>query len=149
MSSDKEEGFIPSKIYNRIVELMPIVSVEAVIVKDNALLFLKRNNEPALGQWWFPGGRIRKGEPLEEALSREIKEETGLAISDFKLINVYSRVFPQRHDITIVYLCKYKEGEIMLNDEHSECAFFNCVPNGLHPFLLEVIRDCKLDNFLS
>ena len=145
MSSDKEVNLIPSKIYNRIVKLMPIVSIEAVIVKDNALLFLRRNNEPAKGEWWFPGGRIHKGESLEETLRREIKEETGFEISEYKLINVYSRIFPERHDITIVYLCKCKKGEIVLNDEHSEYGFFNCVPVGLNPHLLEVIRDCKLE----
>jgi ADP-ribose pyrophosphatase YjhB (NUDIX family) len=123
---------------------MPIASVDAVIVIDNSLLLLRRNNSPAKDEWWFPGGRIRKGESLEEALRREIKEETGLEISEYKLINVYSRVFPERHDITIVYLCKCKEDKIALNDEHSEYTLFNSVPNGLHPYLLEVIRDCKL-----
>ena len=127
---------------------MPIVSVEAVICINNALLFLRRKNEPAKGEWWFPGGRIHKGESLEAALLREIKEETGLEISEYKLINVYSRVFPERHDITIVYLCKCKEGEIALNDEHSEYGLFKIVPVGLHPYLLEVIRECKLENLI-
>jgi colanic acid biosynthesis protein WcaH len=114
----------------------------------SALLFLKRKNEPAKGEWWFPGGRIKKGESLEQALYREIKEETGLQISEHKLINVYSRIFPERHDITIVYLCKCKEGEIALNNEHSEYGLFKIVPVGLHSYLLEVIRDCKLENFI-
>jgi colanic acid biosynthesis protein WcaH len=83
---------------------LPIVSVEAVIVKDDALLFLKRNNEPVKGEWWFPGGRIHKGESLEQTLCREIKQETGLEIIDHNLVNVYSRIFPKRHDITIVAL---------------------------------------------
>jgi ADP-ribose pyrophosphatase YjhB (NUDIX family) len=52
--------------------MVAIVSVEAVIVMDKSLLLLKRTNQPALGQWWFLGGRIKKGESLEEALSREI-----------------------------------------------------------------------------
>ena len=63
---------IPQNLYNQIVQQMPITSVEAIIKKDNTLLFLKRNNPPAKGEWWFPGGRIRKGETLKEALIREI-----------------------------------------------------------------------------
>lgn len=148
MCSNEESDFIPSKLYNQIMKLIPIVSVEAVIMIGNALLLLKRKNEPAKGEWWFPGGRIKKGESLEQALCREIKEETGLQISERKLINVYSRIFPERHDITIVYLCKCKEGEIALNDEHSEYGLFKIVPVGLHPYLLEVIRECKLENFI-
>ena len=125
---------------------MPIVSVEAVIVIDKALLFLRRNNEPAKGQWWFPGGRILKGESLIEALRREIREETGLEINEHKLINVYSRAFPERHDITIVYLCKCKEDKITLDDEHSEYALFKYPFAGLHTYLLEVIKDCRIES---
>ena len=120
--------------------------VEAVIFMDNSLLLMRRRNEPAKGQWWFPGGRILKGESLIEALRREIREETGLEISEYKLINVYSRVFPERHDITIVYLCKCKEDKITLDNEHSEYTLFNYPFAGLHTYLLEVIRDCKLES---
>jgi ADP-ribose pyrophosphatase YjhB (NUDIX family) len=64
---------------------MPIASVEAVIVQDDSLLFLKRNNPPVKDQWWFPGGRVRKGETLEQSLLREVKEETGLKVTESKL----------------------------------------------------------------
>jgi ADP-ribose pyrophosphatase YjhB (NUDIX family) len=78
-------------------------------------------------------------------LYREVREETGLQVSTHKLIKVYSRVFPERHDITIVYLCKCKKGEIALNNEHSEYMLLkdNCVD--LHPYIIEVIQDYKLD----
>lgn len=67
---------------------------------DEALLFLRRNNQSAMGQWWFAGGRIHKGESFEDALRREVKEETDLQVETYKLINAYSRVFPERHDIS-------------------------------------------------
>jgi colanic acid biosynthesis protein WcaH len=122
---------------------MPIASVEAVITRDKGLLFLRRENPPAKGEWWLPGGRIRKGESLERALRREVKEETGLEVTSSQLVNVYSRVFPERHDITIVYLCKCTKGNVKLNDEHSEYCFFKTIPAGLHQHLLEVIRDSQ------
>jgi colanic acid biosynthesis protein WcaH len=146
MSIDEESGFIPSQLYNQIMKLMPIVSVEAVIEIEGTLLFLRRNNKPAKDQWWFPGGRIKKGESLEAALRREIVEETGLEITQHKLVNVYSRVFPERHDVTIVYLCNCKEGKIKLNNEHSEYALFKDTFTNLHPYLLEVIKDYKTGN---
>ena len=143
MHADKECDYIPSGLYDQITKCLPIVSVEALIVMDEALLFLRRNNQPAKGEWWFPGGRIRKGESLEEALRREVKEETGLEVSSYKLINVYSRVFPERHDIAIAYLCKCKKGKVKLNNEHSEYRLFKIMPIGLNPYLLETARDSQ------
>ncbi|MGD6810776.1 MAG: NUDIX domain-containing protein [Candidatus Bathyarchaeia archaeon] len=146
MDHCEESDYLPTELYNQITKCLPIVSVEAVIVIDNALLLLKRNNEPAKNKWWFPGGRIRRNESLKEALRREIKEETGLEISQYKLIDVYSRVFPERHDITIAYLCRCKDGKITLDDEHSEYTFFDYTNMDLHPYLVEVIEKCKADN---
>jgi colanic acid biosynthesis protein WcaH len=131
-SSNNKYGFIPQTTYQQIIKYLPIVSVEALIVKDDALLFLKRKNEPAKGEWWFPGGRVRIGESLEDALQREIKEETGLEVVSPKLINVYSRIFPERHDITIAYLCNCTGGKLKLDSEHSEYTFFKHIPSGLH-----------------
>ena len=142
-SANEKCGFIPQASYKRIVKCMPIVSVEALIIVDDKLFFLRRNNEPVKGQWWFPGGRIRRGESLKQALHREIKEETGLDVTSARFIGVYSRIFPERHDITIAYLCRCKEGRVKLNDEHSEYGFFTMNPDGLHPFLVETVKDSR------
>jgi colanic acid biosynthesis protein WcaH len=138
----KKTNYIPDILYNEIVKCLPIVSVEAVIVLDGSLLLLKRNNEPAKNEWWFPGGRMLKGESFKETLVREIREETGLEINSFQFINVYSRIFPERHDITIAYLCKCK-GKIKLNNEHSEYRLVSKDFSDLHNYMLETIKDSK------
>ena len=140
-SKDEETDYIPDLLYSQIEKSIPIVSSEALIIFDGALLLLKRNNAPAKGEWWFPGGRIRKGESAEDALRREVKEETGLELDECRLINVYSRVFPERHDITIAYFCRSKSSNVVLNDEHSEYAFFKQLPSNLHPCMQKVITD--------
>jgi len=142
-ASKAETGKIPSSLYELITDSIPIASVEAIISKGNSLLFLRRKNSPAKGQWWFPGGRIRKGETLEEALYREVKEETGLEVIESKLVNVYSRICDERHDITIAYLCKCKGDKIILNSEHSEYRYFKSLPKSIHPYLIQVIQDLR------
>lgn len=132
---------MPASLYDEVKHWLPIASVEAVIVIEGKLLFLRRTKSPAAGQWWFAGGRIHKGETLQQTLHREVKEETGLKISDSKLINVYSRIFPERHDITIAYLCHCKKDKIVLNDEHSEYQLTNTIPEGLHPYLLKTTEE--------
>ena len=122
---------------------MPIPSVEAIIMKEDSFLFLRRKNNPAKGEWWFPGGRIMKGETFKETLIREVKEETSLDVKVIKLIGVYNRIFPDRHDITIVFLCRCFADKVILNDEHSEFKFSKDIPSDIHPYLIETIQDMK------
>ena len=135
---------IPASLYNQIVNVMPIPSVEAMIMKDNALLFMKRKNSPAKGEWWFPGGRIHKGETFSETLYRKVKEETGLTVDIVKFVGVYNRIFPDRHDIAIVFLCRCHDKAVTLNNEHSEYRFFKKLPKDIHPLLLQVIKGSGL-----
>lgn len=137
---------IPTALYNQITKQMPITSVEAIIKKDNSLLFLKRNNTPAKDEWWFPGGRVRKGETLKESLHREIKEETGLEIEIIRFVGVYTRIFIERHDITLAFLCKCSNDKVILNNEHSKHKFFDNPPKNIHPYLLQTIQDSKWNN---
>jgi mutator protein MutT len=140
MNPDKESNHIPQSLYDQIANHMPIASVEAIIIRNKAMLFLKRNNPPAKGEWWFPGGRIRKEESPQQALRREVKEETGLDVTSCKLINVQSRVFPERHDIVAVYLCRCKKGNVKLDNEHSKYLFSKTAPKNLHPYMVETIK---------
>ena len=70
---------ISETLYQEILKVMPIPCVD-LIVQNQAghILMLKRSNEPAKGQWWFPGGRVHFGELRVEAAKRKLHEECGL-----------------------------------------------------------------------
>lgn len=62
----------------------PKGSVTAVILRDNKLLLLKRNEEPFKGMWDLPGGYMNEGEKPQESMRKEIREELGVdCILDF------------------------------------------------------------------
>ena len=58
------------------------------VIKDrgNRLLLIKRGHEPGAGLWSLPGGRIEPGETDQQALVREVREETGLAVTAGPLV---------------------------------------------------------------
>lgn len=58
----------------------PKVSVIARIEDRGRILFVQRGVEPGLGKWCLPGGFLNFGETPEQALGREVLEETGLAV---------------------------------------------------------------------
>ena len=70
----------------------PRVGVGAIVVKDGALLMVKRGQEPARGLWSVPGGRVEQGEQLRDAVQREVKEETGLDVEVGDLVGVFEAI---------------------------------------------------------
>ncbi|WP_224995216.1 NUDIX domain-containing protein [Cesiribacter sp. SM1] len=76
-------------------------------------------------QYVIPGGHIEQGETMEDALRREVLEETGLKIHSIELIGlqecIYSDTFQEkRHFIFIDYSCRTDGFEVVLNDEADE-----------------------------
>lgn len=55
----------------------PIRAVSAAIFHEGRFLLVRRGRPPALGLYAFPGGRVEPGETLEQAVRREVSEETG------------------------------------------------------------------------
>jgi len=86
-----------------------VTSVVAVIIdEDGQVLLTKRSVPPFQGEWVMPGGKIDLGEPIVEALKREVWEEVGLEVEVGRLIDVFEHVTPgsdNYHFIIIYYLC--------------------------------------------
>ena len=71
-----------------------IAAVGAIAVSDGALLLIRRGHAPSRGRWSLPGGRVEPGETPQEALVREIAEETGLTVEVGELVGEVVRPGP-------------------------------------------------------
>ncbi len=83
----------------------PRAAVDALIVIESKLVLVKRGHEPYLGLHALPGGFVEVGERTEDAVRREVLEETGLQTKVASLFGVYSSPDrdPRGHTISIVY----------------------------------------------
>lgn len=75
----------------------PRMAVGAVIVEDDALLLIRRANEPGAGRWSLPGGRVDWGETLAHAVVREVFEETGVECVVGDLVGWVERLSDEFH----------------------------------------------------
>lgn len=73
---------------------IPICAVGAIVLEKGELLLVRREHEPARGQWSLPGGRVEWGESLREACAREVREETGIEIDIEGLAGIAERIIP-------------------------------------------------------
>jgi ADP-ribose pyrophosphatase YjhB (NUDIX family)/predicted RNA-binding Zn-ribbon protein involved in translation (DUF1610 family) len=73
-----------------VVFLDPKVAAVVLVSMGDKLVLIKRGTVPHIGEWSFPGGYVDRGEPVEAAARREVKEETGLDVDLTGLIGLYS-----------------------------------------------------------
>ena len=105
----------------------PSVTVDGIVLRNNKILLVKRKKPPFENRWALPGGFVEYGEKTEEAVVREVFEETGLRTQVDKLFDVYSdpNRDPRGHTISIVYILKITGGCLKSGDDASEAGFFN------------------------
>lgn len=105
-------------------QAFPEPTVGALIFNSKGEMFLMRSPKWQ-NKYVIPGGHIELGETMEEALKREIMEETGLRIHDIKFLTfmefIYGEEFwKKRHFIFFNFTAKTDDTNIKLNDEGTE-----------------------------
>ena len=129
--------FLPSEFYKLAVENLPIVCVDVVCqrVIDGKLLLFYRRDAPAASIWWWPGGRLIRGETFFAAACRKIREETGnlkASVSPVGVINVWNTFFPDSNwdsgrepikfgtqTVNVTVVCTIEDKDISVSGEAS------------------------------
>ena len=124
------------------------VAGHALIERESKYLVTRRSklNTYMPLKWDIPGGIVDPGETIEEAIYREVSQETGLTIQVGRIIYAYANrdQLPVRQTFQAVYLCKYKGGEVRLDPlEHDMYRWldYNDIANvDMIDFLRELIK---------
>jgi 8-oxo-dGTP diphosphatase len=97
---------------------MPIAAVHAIITYNRKHLLLKRRISPLVGGW-IPGGRVNKYEVLEDAIRREVREETELECNIIHQVGTISFIVDEIHSISTIFCIEAGDAKVQLNYEHS------------------------------
>ncbi|MEW5982403.1 MAG: NUDIX hydrolase [Acidobacteriota bacterium] len=130
----------------------PIVGVGGVVFLDGQVLLIRRRFDPMAGRWSIPGGTVELGERLEEALAREMREETGLVVEVGPLVDLFDRVTRdddgrvRYHYVLADYLCFGRGGTLAAGSDVTEVALADADELGsydLTPKTIEVIARAR------
>ena len=126
-----------------IVFLDPKVAVAVVATDDGKILMVKRAIDPMMGRWSLPAGYVDRGEVVEEAAVREVREETGVEVRLDSLLGVYSS--PGAPVILVAYAATVTAGTASAGDEAQDVAYFpaNGLPEMPFPHDDEIMRDWR------
>jgi 8-oxo-dGTP diphosphatase len=117
MSNDERSRIYPTR---------PYLAVSAAIFRDRRVLIVRRARPPAHGLYTLPGGGVELGETLEEAVTREVREETGLEVEPVALAGYRQAITRdaaggvERHFVILPFAARWIAGEVSLSEELGE-----------------------------
>ena len=145
---------LQSSSFMAMVESMPLVSVDLVLVRDGKEVLLGyRNNRPAQGCWFVPGGRILKNETRVDALRRVAQRELGLSLKGLavEFVGPYEHFYPDccagdvgvsTHYVVLAHRIHLPTGfSVELgDDQHEELRWWLLSEAAVHPEVHEYSR---------
>jgi 8-oxo-dGTP diphosphatase len=125
------------------------LAVGAIIVRNDAVLLVRRGRGPGAGKWAPPGGRVEFGESIRAACAREVREETGLDVEVGALAGWVERTgtdpTPYHYVILDFFATIRGDGALGAGDDASEAAWIPVADlgqtdlvEGVHEFLREI-----------
>ncbi len=107
--------------------LKPSLTVDGIIIQKNKLVLIKRGKPPFEGRYALPGGFVEYNEKVQDAVVREIMEETGLKTTVKDMLGVYSdpKRDPRGHTVSVVFELDVKGGQLRSGSDAKDAKLFS------------------------
>lgn len=142
--------WIPNEEWETIVDNVPIVSVDLVVECPEGIVLGKRSNKPAKGKWFVPGGRVQKGESLEDAVHRVSMEELGVDVEICEKLGAFdhfyetSEVGGEKHYVAHGFRVWTEDSVFEPDSQHGHLAAFQELPQDLHEYVVDYLEEADL-----
>ena len=133
---------IPLEQYKQILDVLPILCVDVIINNfQGEYLLVKRKSEPLKDQWWVIGGRVHKGETMEQAVIRKVKTEVGITLQNLRAVGFYEGMFTdgpfdlqsELHTVSVVFAGEVDEKQVIKLDGQSvDWGYSKNLPGNFH-----------------
>ena len=107
----------------------PVAGVAAVVFRGSEVLLVRRGNQPSKGKLGIPGGVVELGETAEEAVVREVEEETGIRVKPLRVLDVLDSIVKDDeggirfHYVLLEFLCEPLGGELRASSDASDALW--------------------------
>ncbi len=124
---------------------VPRIRVDAVVKKGGGFILVKRDVASRKGYWYLPGGTVKLGEPLREAVRRVVRKETGLRVKVKRQLRFleYSRSSGLREKIGIAFTAEAKSGFVRCDENRENVKIFQRVPKKVIPEQTALLHDLE------
>ncbi len=153
-----QTALIPADVYKQILDHVPIVCVDLLIVRNNKAFLIKRKNNPSEGVYWVQGGRMNKNESPENCGLRKAAGELKIPedkIRIVKYLGTFSTEFSNSaqgssaHTVNITFQAEMDDIPPGFDADHSDGKWFpidGTTPEGMpktfahHPYMAELLK---------
>ena len=143
--------WISDEEWEIIVQNVPIVSVDLIIECPDGIVLGRRSNEPAKGEWFVPGGRVRKNESLKSAVHRIGREELGVDLEIREMIGTFEHFYEtseigcDKHYVAHGFQTWTEQTTFEADTQHGEISPFTQMPQDLHEYVVDYLREIDVD----
>ena len=139
--------WLPDETFKSIIQHTPLISIDLIVRNEQGEVLLgKRVNAPAKGNWFVPGGRVRKNETLDNAFIRLVSEElgieSGVTRADAKFLGVFEHFYEDNvfeddvstHYVVLAYELILDNLNLKNSEQHSQYRW-QCNFDGTHEYI--------------
>ncbi|MGB9956482.1 GDP-mannose mannosyl hydrolase [Haloferax prahovense] len=139
---------VPDDEWEAIVANVPLVSVDLVIRHEGGVVLGLRENEPARGEWFVPGGTVFKNETLTDAVHRVADEELGVGVTIESRLGTFEHFYDtsevdgvdSKHYLATAFEVTLDDDHLQMDAQHSKLEVFEPPYENLHPYVERYIN---------